>query len=277
MSSIISYHTPSDFLQVTEAFLQKKALENNMILGFCNNFEDKTKPQEGVFFVTVMEKGKLQIASMVFHSRLLIAAKSLLENAIATLADYYIKHEIEIKTIIAEKEFTEAFAHYYPKIIVEKIPLLLNKLTIVQPLPLVEGDFLMADDSQIELFTDWTIAFEMEIHVNLPPDRDKMRKLTESRIKKGTIFQWVVAGEIVCMVAIMRRTPEVGIVGLVYTPPDLRGKGYATSATQKLSEWMLQNGYETCVLFTEKANRISNHIYQKIGYEPISEFLEIGY
>jgi uncharacterized protein len=70
---------------------------------------------------------------------------------------------------------------------------------------------------------------------------------------------------------------NAGIVGLVYTPEKYRRNGYATNHVQRLIEYILQKGFIYCGLFTDKANPISNHIYKKIGYEPITEYLDIGY
>jgi hypothetical protein len=61
-------------------------------------------------------------------------------------------------------------------------------------------------------------------------------------------------------------------VGFVYTPPDKRGKGYATELVALLSQRILKDGYSYCCLFTDLANPISNRIYQRIGYEWVDEF-----
>ena len=79
------------------------------------------------------------------------------------------------------------------------------------------------------------------------------------------------------MAAMIRKTKRFGIVSLVYTPDKLRGNGYATSCVQKLSEHLLQSGFKSCGLFTDKANPTSNSIYKKIGYVPITEFSDIDY
>jgi predicted GNAT family acetyltransferase len=60
-------------------------------------------------------------------------------------------------------------------------------------------------------------------------------------------------------------------VGGVYTPPELRGKGYATSCVAELSRNILQSGKKFCVLTTDLANPTSNSIYIKIGYKPIGD------
>ncbi len=63
------------------------------------------------------------------------------------------------------------------------------------------------------------------------------------------------------------------MVNLVYTPPELRGKGYATNCVAALSQKLLDDGYKFCSLFTDLSNPTSNDIYSKIGYNPIADFI----
>ena len=69
-------------------------------------------------------------------------------------------------------------------------------------------------------------------------------------------------------------TPHGVRIGPVYTPPDLRGRGYASSLVAKTSQRLLDAGRQFCFLFTDLANPISNHIYQEIGYEPVCDVAE---
>ena len=67
-----------------------------------------------------------------------------------------------------------------------------------------------------------------------------------------------------------------GVAG-VYTPPYFRGKGYASSCVAGVSRLILERGFAKCVLYTDLANPTSNSIYQKIGYVPICDSLEIKF
>jgi predicted GNAT family acetyltransferase len=65
------------------------------------------------------------------------------------------------------------------------------------------------------------------------------------------------------------RTPNGIRVAWVYTPPENRGKGFAGACVAALSQKLLDEGRKFCFLYTDLANPISNHVYQKIGYEPV--------
>ena len=98
---------------------------------------------------------------------------------------------------------------------------------------------------------------------------------TLSRIRAGDIFVWESkAGEIVSMAQRTRPTVNVITIGLVYTPPELRGRGYASNCVAALSQHLLDSGWSICSLTTDLANPVSNHIYQRMGYRPVCDFNE---
>ena len=67
-------------------------------------------------------------------------------------------------------------------------------------------------------------------------------------------------------------TPHGMRISSVYTPPEQRGKGYASANVAALSQYLLDSGRQFCYLFTDLSNPISNSIYQKIGYRRVCEF-----
>jgi predicted GNAT family acetyltransferase len=66
-------------------------------------------------------------------------------------------------------------------------------------------------------------------------------------------------------------TPHGIRIGPVYTPPELRGRGYASALTAALTQRLLDGGRQFCFLFTDLANPTSNSIYQRIGYEGVAD------
>ena len=67
-------------------------------------------------------------------------------------------------------------------------------------------------------------------------------------------------------------TPSGIRIGPVYTPPEHRGSGYATSLVADLTAERLAAGLAFCFLFTDLANPTSNAIYARIGYEPVADW-----
>ena len=56
-----------------------------------------------------------------------------------------------------------------------------------------------------------------------------------------------------------------------------RGRGYASVAVATLSEQVLRRGKQFCCLYTDAANPTSNSIYQRIGYRPLREDVDIDF
>ena len=67
------------------------------------------------------------------------------------------------------------------------------------------------------------------------------------------------------------RTPNGVRIGPVYTPPTLRGRGYAEALVAALSALELAAGARVCYLYTDLANGTSNDLYLRVGYERVGE------
>ncbi len=68
--------------------------------------------------------------------------------------------------------------------------------------------------------------------------------------------------------------PVAGVVRIqaVYTPPPLRGRGYAGACVSALSA-RIQDGGHRCILYADLANPVSNTVYRRIGYQAVVECL----
>jgi uncharacterized protein len=63
----------------------------------------------------------------------------------------------------------------------------------------------------------------------------------------------------------------------VYTPPDLRGRGYGSAVTAHATQEQLAAGRDYCFLYTDLANPTSNKIYMNIGYERVCDSAEYAF
>jgi predicted GNAT family acetyltransferase len=137
-----------------------------------------------------------------------------------------------------------------------------------------DGLFRKATLTDFQLLANWMPAFHLEaLNEPLPPD--EINHLKE-RIQSQSVFVW--EKEAVVSVAMKTRETENGAtIGFVYTPPELRGNGYAKAVVASLSQHLLDIGFKFCSLYTNLANKTSNFIYQKIGYMPIFEAVDIRF
>ena len=130
------------------------------------------------------------------------------------------------------------------------------------------GQLTIAGPDDRDLVIDWFRAFAAEA---LPAEYAAVPvELVDRRIALGGVYLWDDDGP-VSLTVVGSRTPNGARVGPVYTPPDLRGRGYASACVAAASQAQLDAGRTFVFLFTDLANPTSNHIYQDIGYEPVRD------
>ncbi|MCB1023284.1 MAG: GNAT family N-acetyltransferase, partial [Acidobacteria bacterium] len=257
--------------------LEQREVENNLILGICNNLPDTTKEYEDYVFVNSIDDQGIRATSIKTTQNAVISGVANDRDHIKNLADFYLENNIDLPGAVGESFYSIAFSEFYGKRRKSEMSLIVHKLTSVNDLQLRSGRLETASTEDTDLIAEWTMNFERE--ADAPSNRSKEQIMDDTRLKiaSGSVFKWVDRDQIVSIAAIVRRTRNLGIVGLVFTPDEARGKGYATSCVQKLSGHILESGFKYCGLFTDKLNPASNHIYRKIGYEPVTEFTAIRY
>ena len=68
-----------------------------------------------------------------------------------------------------------------------------------------------------------------------------------------------------------RDTPNGAVINGVYTPPQYRGHGYATSVVAELVKSRLERGKKFCCLFADAENPASLKIYRRLGFYDVCE------
>ncbi|MFN8527159.1 MAG: GNAT family N-acetyltransferase [Anaerolineae bacterium] len=148
------------------------------------------------------------------------------------------------------------------------------KLTEVIPVRHVSGKMRPAAEGDVPLLADWFKAFDIEADptadANTPIDVyvgwTRFRLETDPALRGLRV--WEDGGKVVSMAGYAGPTGHGIRVAPVYTPPELRGRGYASAVTAALTQELLDTGKAFVALFTDLANPTSNSIYQKIGYKP---------
>ena len=274
---IRAYKTPDEFLKETGKLLERREVENNLILGICNDLADPAKEHKDFVFINSLDEHGIQATSIKTIHNAVVSGVTQDPGHIKNLADYYLDNEIDLPGVVGESFYSKEFSRFYGKEEVRDISMLVHKLTSVNDLQIAEGRLESAVENDIEQITQWSMNFERDAKSFPVKNREQARKETKRKIASRRIYKWVIDGKMVSIAAIVRRTRHSGIVGLVYTPDELRGRGYATSCVKNLSEHILQIGAKYCGLFTDKANPTSNRIYRSIGYLPVAEFTAIEY
>lgn len=154
----------------------------------------------------------------------------------------------------------------------------------VEPTSAVPGSPRVATEDDRELALRWWIAFGDEVLHEGAPGRERAPQSVDHRLSSptGGLLLWEDGGETVSLAGWGAPTPNGIRVGPVYTPPHLRGRGFATALTAELSQQLLDGrlfagGRRFCFLYTDLANPTSNAIYERIGYGRVAEAAEIRF
>ncbi|MBB3040819.1 GNAT family N-acetyltransferase [Nocardioides soli] len=95
------------------------------------------------------------------------------------------------------------------------------------------------------------------------------------RIDDGIVWLWEDEhGTPVHLTAANLPANGVTRIGPVYTPRELRGRGYAGRAVAEVSAQYVARGIRCC-LFTDQANPVSNHVYEAIGYRHVVDMVNL--
>ncbi len=279
MNKLNIYKTPQEFLDFNRKYLEEKEVENNLILGLCLGLDDKTDSFPGFNFLSVTNNDFIEVVSVKTSSRVVISGNYNNDDAVRMLADFYIENNIRLSGVIGEKNVSEKFADAINLKQVNKRKLIVYGLNRTNDLPLSNGILQLTRLEDLDHVTTLKASFQRETFgnsiINFEDLKRDIENEIENEIKRESLYNWIDNKKIVSIAAIRRTTKNLAVIGHVYTADEFRGKGYGTSIVWALSNKILNNGFNTCVLFADKSNPVSNRIYSKIGYKLKTEFSDI--
>jgi ribosomal protein S18 acetylase RimI-like enzyme len=137
----------------------------------------------------------------------------------------------------------------------------------------VPGEPRRASSGDRELLRHWYRLFALDADAHWGGTDDAV----DAALNTRGCWLWLDANGVVVSLA-TRRAVVAGSarVGPVYTPRRWRGRGYGSSVTAAATRDILdEDGIP--VLFADVSNHTSNDIYQRLGYYPVEERLEIEF
>jgi predicted GNAT family acetyltransferase len=264
------------FLEHAESFLLAREVERSFVLGRAIDPRARARP---VQLYTVDDDAAPVLAALRLPSRqhqlLLTDGPAAAARALAQLIarDDPSLPAVHGPVGVADA-FATAFADARGLAATPSRRMRLHATRTVADLPAPAGAVRAAVASDVELLGPWFSAFQRD--VGDPPSPDGAAAIAEI-VAAGRLSIWADAGEPRCMAAWTRRLATTCAVGLVYTPPEHRGHGYATACVATLTRNLLADGVRQCLLFTDLANPTSNAIYARIGYAPRLDFEELRF
>jgi uncharacterized protein len=281
----VLHQGPGAFLDAAGPVMSVREEMNSLPIGLCIRMLSRgMRPGDSPFFATCELDSAIAGAVMMTppHNLILCDGPSWPDEAMACLVDLLLSEGRDVPGVIGPVPLAGRFATCWrgafggPGSIHARRSMSLGVYSLSAPadVRMAPGALRKASEEEKDLVLRWNGRFHIDCFGEDAP-LESSEAVTE-QIRAGEVFLWI-DGAPVSMAARSRRTWNGETVSLVYTPPELRGRGYATSCVSSLSRLMLDQGRLFCTLFTDVANPVSNGIYMKIGYERLGDFEEFRF
>jgi predicted GNAT family acetyltransferase len=262
-------------------FLEQQEAANNLMIGLILHLQQKPEEMATASLYAVKKGEEVVLAAMRTSPDmpfLVYGEAAYLEKSAQKLCEELAALDFSTERILGPTTYVEPFVELWKKHFALEAESVMGlkvfRLDQLKAVRISEGTFRVAEEKDIPLLTDWRIAFDKETF-SKDTSQEKGLQMVREKVENQDLFVWEVEDEVVSMAAKARPTRHGIAVNYVYTPAEHRKKGYATSCVAELSQHLLDSGYEFCCLFTDAANPTSNKIYQEMGYEWVTDFLEV--
>ncbi len=278
--NVTHYNDPEAFYARVEPYLLPHEAAHNLTFGLLSYTRYKQEQYPDPLLVLVEDQGAIQLVALrtdAGHNMVLSLAQSL--DAVTLLANELAAAGITLigvnGPVDESRRFVEAWAQLSGCSYRINTPMRTFKLEKVNPVTGVTGRLRRATSEDRDLLVQWELAFMREAFAEQEHTIEQAQSAVDANLTsdKSGIFVWD-NGSVVSYAGYKGPTPHGIRIGPVYTPPTLRGHGYASACVAGMSQYLLDSGYQFCFLFTDLRNPTSNHIYQVIGYEAVADFTE---
>lgn len=272
---VLTYQAALDFLAAAGSWLEDHESVNNLMLGIAARLAATGPGDPPAVMVSVSDGNGPAAAAVMTRPRglVLAAREGAAPDALEALADALLAGGHAVPECVGPSETAAGFAQIWARrtgtdIVLKMAQRIYELREVVIPVG-VPGAPRLPRPEELDLCADWTHRFALECTDTNDPAA--ARTSAERNIGAGQTLFWEHRGQPVSMAAAVRPTRHGVAIGGVYTPPEHRGRGYASACVADLSRRQLAAGRMFCCLYTDLANPTSNRIYQKIGYRQVAD------
>jgi predicted GNAT family acetyltransferase len=272
---VTRHPTADSFLNAARPLLMAAEAENNLILGVSEGLARNPEAAGDAYLATVSDgHDVLACAAYVSPFKLMLTRAN--REPIAALAQDAYTAVPEVDGITGPHRSAGDFAAVWstlsgvqPRI---GMRMRIHEARMVAPsaLPQAVGAIRPANQGDLDLLTSWTDLFVTDANI---PEKFDSGAIVADGIKRGRLYVWDDDGP-KSMAAWAGKTPNGVRINFVYTPRELRGKGYATACVSALTRQQMEQGSTFCWLYTDLASGASSNIFKRIGYRPVSDVTE---
>ncbi len=278
MGQVTRHTDPAAFLAEVSSWLEESEARNNLVLGILGTLVSHPAVYDTFHLWSVRERGSLAGVALVTPPYRPVLADAASPGAVADLAAAIGEDLTAIGGILGNHPTVDWFLDEWHARTGAEPALVTGQgvfvLDTVEDVPRPEGHARPAADVDADVLARWVADFHAEALPDHSSDADWSRRFVALRLSGDPAFGarvWEVDGRLVSMSTHGSPTRNGIRISAVYTPPELRGRGYATALVADHSRAMLDAGYRLCMLNTDLANPTSNEIYRRIGYRKVAE------
>lgn len=276
---LTAHSSAADFLRDAQGDLERREAENSLLLGAALEMAaSRPGPGEPPYLAVVRDRGAFAAAALRTppFPLLVVCEPAAAPGGLMVLLDDAARRAGRVETALlaaplaveAERVWERLTGHGFR-------PRMRQRLHVLReppPAALSAGRLRLATEADRTRIAEWMWQFDHEALGT--GTRERAEGGARRRIAAGEIVVWEDA-EPRAMAGRARRTRGTVAVNAVYTPPEFRGRGYATACVAELSRRLLEE-VAACVLFTDLANPTANRIYTRMGYRPLLDFVLVA-
>jgi ribosomal protein S18 acetylase RimI-like enzyme len=261
-----SFADQAAFRAAVEPLLLADEAENNLLLGLIA----RTWPVPPLMRA-VREDGQVRGCALMTAGRMLVVSR-LTESALNALAGALHGGGVALPGVNGPEETSSAFVGAWTALkgasADQGVGMCLYRAGVLTAPTEPPGAVRAAGRDDLPRLREWMAAFNRETG----DDPAFASALSERFVAESRALLRVdPAGTPLSLAARVADTPNGARIGAVYTPPEQRRRGYASSLVAELTLRLQAQG-KVCFLFTDAANPTSNGIYRAIGYRQIGVF-----
>lgn len=186
---------------------------------------------------------------------------------------------VAVPSVHGNKQLVTAFARSWEQAAGGQTRLLRHERlyrlgALAQPEPAPNGLPRLAVADDHALLVGWYAAFAAES--GTASSGADFNAVVGQRTAEGLLHVWEDDGRPVAFAGASPVIAGMSRIGPVYTPPELRRRGYASGVVAAASAHVLSQGAAEVLLYTDLENPTSNSIYQQLGYVMVEDALVLG-
>ncbi len=283
---VTRFGDPAAFLSAATPFLERDEPRHNLLFGLTDTLTHQPDAYPAFHLWLALEAGEPAGAMLQTPPYNLVIARPSSDAALAALVEAAVADTSPVPGVSGARPEAEAFAGAWADRTggswTRRMAQGIYACRAVREVPSTEGAPRVGVAADVDRLLRLVEAFADEALIAQPVhDRARSAAMTRARLhdepERGGFWVWEHEGAIVSISGHGGRTPNGIRIGPVYTPPEHRGRGFATALVRAQTSWLLENAVRSCFLYTDLANATSNGVYRRIGYELDCEAVELGF